>query len=430
MVIKYRQIALDKLASPDELDQLPRLVSPRTWFAGVVILLLVIGVVVWGYVGCIPVKVDAMGTFLTLSGITPVESLYSGELKEILVKTGDEVQAGQMVATLRQTDLEEQIDDDLEKLNNLINQHHDKKQFGEENLGTQQQKRYLDKLNYKMEWEINKQYLIWLKEKRDNQKALWEKGLDTKGAYIEAKTNYKNALNKNKQIQANLKQLIVENTQNENQLKQDLNDMERSIREQKLNVEQKQEKLRRERCVRSSCQGRVINISVDSGRMLNPGDEILRVERKNERADELIVKLYVASNDGPKVNPGMNVVVTPFSIETGEYGDICGFVSHVSSYTSNSEAMQRVLQNELLVQNLTAEGAPYEVTVCLLPDPATVNGLKWTTKKGAPVDIKGGTLCSASVTVENKRPAEFVMPFIRKKIFGIEKKNWVKDDDD
>ena len=429
MVIKYRQVALDKLASPDELDQLPRLVSPRTWLAGIVLLLLVFGVVLWGFVGRIPVKVDAMGTFLTLSGITPVEALYSGELKEIFVKAGDEVKPGQIVATLCQTDLEEQIDDDLEKLNNLINQHNDKKHFGEENLCTQQQKRHLDKLNYQMERQINIQYLVWLKEKRDNQKILWEKGLDTKGSYVEAKTNYENALNKNKQIEASLKQLTVENTQNENQLNQELNDMARLIREQKLCVEQAQEKLRRERCVRSPCQGRVINISVDTGRMLNPGDEILRVERKNERADELIVKLYVASNDGSKVHPGMNTSVTPFSIETGEYGDICGFVSHVSSYTVNNEAMLRVLQNDLLVQNLTANGAPYEVTVCLLPDPSTVNGLKWTTKKGAPVDIKGGTLCSAAVVVDNKRPAEFVMPFIRKKILGIKEKKWVDNND-
>jgi HlyD family secretion protein len=430
MAIKYRQVALDQLASPDELDQLPKLVSPRTWFAGVVLFLLVCGVVLWGFLGSIPVKVNAMGTFLTLSGITPVETLYSGELKEILVNVGDMVQSGQLVAVLSETDQKEKIDNDFAKLNNLIRQYEDKKRFGKENLLNQQQKWNLDKLNYQMALAINNQYLIWLKEKMADQKVLWEKGLDTKGSYVEAQTEYKNALNKNDQIKANLKQLTVENTQNKNQLNQELNDMERSIQEQKLQLDQAWQKLRRERSVRSPCQGRVINISVDTGHMVNAGTEIMRVEQETKRANELIAKLYVASNDGSKVHPGMDVTITPYSIETGQYGDVCGFVSAVSAYTVNNEAMKRVLQNNLLVQNLTANGAPYEVTVSLLPDPSTFNGLKWTTKKGAPVVIKGGTLCSATIVVEYKHPAEFVMPFIREKIFGIKEKKWVGGDED
>lgn len=429
MAIKYRQVALDQLASPDELDQLPKLVSPRTWIAGAVIFLLVCGVVLWGFLGSIPVKVNAMGTFLTLSGITPIETLYSGEMKEILVNVGDTVQAGQMVAVLSETDQKEKIDNDFTKLNNLIKQYEDKKRFGKENLMNQKQKWQLDKVNYQMALTINKQYLVWLKEKMANQKVLWEKGLDTKGSYVQAQTDYKNALNKNDQIEANLKQLTVEKIQDTNQLDQELNNMERSIQEQKQQLDQAWQKLRRERSVRSPVQGRVISISVDTGNMVNAGTEIMRIERKTKRANELIAKLYVSSNDGSKVHPGMNVTITPYSIEAGQYGDVCGFVNSVSAYTVNNEAMKKVLQNSLLVQNLTANGAPYEVTVSLLPDPSTYNGLKWTTKKGAPVIIKGGTLCSAAIAVAYKHPAEFVMPFIRKKILGIKEKKWVGSGD-
>jgi HlyD family secretion protein len=428
MAIKYRQVALDQLASPDELDQLPKLVSPRTWIAGAVIFLLVCGVVLWGFLGSIPVKVNAMGTFLTLSGITPVENLYNGELKEILVNVDDTVQAGQMVAILSETDQKEQINNESTKLNNLIKQYEDKKRFGQENLVNQQQKRHLDKLNYQMELRINKQHLVWLKEKMANQKILWEKGLDTKGTYMEAQTEYKNALNKNDQIEANIKQLVVEDAQYENQLNQEFNDMERLIQEQRLQLDQAWQKLRRERNVRSPCQGRVIDISVDTGHMVNAGTQIMRVECETKRANELIAKLYVSSSDGSKIHPGMNVTIAPYSIESGQYGDVCGFVSAVSTYTVNNENLEKVLQNSLLAQNLTANGAPYEVTVSLLPDPSTFNGLKWTTKKGAPVIIKGGMLCSASIVLQYKHPAEFVMPFIREKILGIKQKKWVEVD--
>jgi HlyD family secretion protein len=126
----------------------------------------------------------------------------------------------------------------------------------------------------------------------------------------------------------------------------------------------------------------------------------------------------------------MDVSISPFSIETGEYGELRGFVTRVSEYTVNNEAMRQVLQNDLLVQNLTANGAPYETTVCLLPDPSTVSGLEWTTRKGPPIQIRGGTLCSASVVVDQKRPVAFVVPFIRKKVLGFETQKWVQDDED
>lgn len=427
MVIKYRQVALDKVASPDELDQLPRLISPRMVFVVAVILLLVLATVVWGFVGSIPVKIEAMGTFLTRSGVRSIETLYSGEIKEILVKEGDVVEVDQVVAILNQTTLEEAINEDMERLKNLEQQYEEKERFGEEHLRNLKQKAFLDRLSYEMDLEINKRYLTWLEEKRDNQKVLWEKGLDTKGSYIQAKTNYENALNKNKQIKAQLKQLNVEIARQENQLQEQLNKLRRTIEEHRLRLGQKQEKFRRQRAVRSQCRGRVISISAKTGSMLNPGNEILQVEQQNQLTDELICKLYVESQHGSKVEPGMDTLITPFSIETGEYGNVRGFVSRVSTYTVNNAAMRRVLQNELLVQNLTAKGAPYEVTVCLLPDPSTVSGLKWSTKQGAPVEIKAGTLCSANVVIEHKRPVEFVMPFIRKKIFGIQEKSWVED---
>lgn len=429
MVIRYRQVALDKAASPDELDRLPRLISPKMMIAVIVIVLLVLGTVIWGFMGRIPVKVDAMGTFLTLSGLQPVESLYSGELQEILVREGVEIVVDQIVAILRHTDLEEQINEDRETIENLIEQYEDKKRFGEENLRIHEQKILLDRLNYEMELEINKRHLVWLEEKRDNQEALWKRGLDIKGAYIAAKVDYENALNKNQQIRASLKQLNVETILKTTQLQQELNDLQRSIKTQRLLQRENQEKLWRQRTIRSQINGRVINISVETGHMVNPGDEILRVERKDELGDELICKLYAEPNYGSKIRPGMDVSITPFSVETGAYGNVRGFVSNVSTYTVNKDSMLRLLQNEMLVQNLSAKGAPYVVTVCLLPDPSTVSGLKWSTQKGAPVKIKAGTLCSANVVIENKSPGEFVMPFVRKKIFGIKTKKWMENDD-
>jgi len=77
---------------------------------------------------------------------------------------------------------------------------------------------------------------------------------------------------------------------------------------------------------------------------------------------------------------------------------------------------------------MTTSGAPYEATAYFLPDPNSLNGLKWTTRKGARIKIESGTLCSAKIVTEQKRPVDFIMPFVQKKVFGQKEQEWLNQD--
>ena len=55
----FRQEAMDKTLSPDELDRLMRVTGPRGWLALIALLALVAAAVVWGVFGTIPVVVGA-----------------------------------------------------------------------------------------------------------------------------------------------------------------------------------------------------------------------------------------------------------------------------------------------------------------------------------------------------------------------------------
>ena len=44
----FRQEALDRLSSPDQLDQLMRVADPKRWIALTAIGALIVGVLVWG----------------------------------------------------------------------------------------------------------------------------------------------------------------------------------------------------------------------------------------------------------------------------------------------------------------------------------------------------------------------------------------------
>jgi len=68
--------------------------------------------------------------------------------------------------------------------------------------------------------------------------------------------------------------------------------------------------------------------------------------------------------------------------------------------------MQRVLRNDQLVKELSQRGSPIEVTADLLPDSSTRSGFKWSSPQGPPIGIFSGTLCTANIVVDRKRPVE------------------------
>jgi hypothetical protein len=94
----FRKEALDRLASPEQLDQLMQLTSPRGWIALAGLGLLLLAALVWGLVGWIPTTVKVDG-FLLPSLIT---ATHSGKVAEVLVQVGQDIEDGQVLFKLDQ----------------------------------------------------------------------------------------------------------------------------------------------------------------------------------------------------------------------------------------------------------------------------------------------------------------------------------------
>ena len=88
----YRKEALARLASPEQLDQLMPLTSPRGWIAlGTAALLLLMGLL-WMIFGTISVQVEGRGVLLRPGGVHRVVAPEGGIVADIVVRPGDEVQ--------------------------------------------------------------------------------------------------------------------------------------------------------------------------------------------------------------------------------------------------------------------------------------------------------------------------------------------------
>jgi multidrug resistance efflux pump len=98
----FRRAALERLSSPEQLDQLMRVTTPRGWLALLALCGLLVGALSWALWGEATEQVWGYGILLRAGGVTNLEARVSGLLTEIYVDIGDEIEDGQVVARIAQ----------------------------------------------------------------------------------------------------------------------------------------------------------------------------------------------------------------------------------------------------------------------------------------------------------------------------------------
>lgn len=96
----FREKALQRLSSPEQLDKLLPLVKPRTWIALLTTLLLVVSVIIWSFLGKIDTIARGQGIYLDFSLIHSITIPTEGQILEILITPGAKVHADQVIAMI------------------------------------------------------------------------------------------------------------------------------------------------------------------------------------------------------------------------------------------------------------------------------------------------------------------------------------------
>lgn len=94
----FRSVALERLSSPEQLDQLMQVTTPRGWLALLALIGLIVTVAAWSVSDKIPTEVVGRGILLRGGQVMSVTAPADGRIIRLLAQPGMSVQPGQALA--------------------------------------------------------------------------------------------------------------------------------------------------------------------------------------------------------------------------------------------------------------------------------------------------------------------------------------------
>lgn len=307
----FREVSLKKLSSPEQLDQMIKVTSPRGWLALVALGLLLVGAIIWSFTGSIPTKIEGSGILLNDGGVFSLTHETSGQVLDVRFSAGDTVKKGDVIARIEQPELVIEINSLLATLREL-------EKNGEES---------------------------------DQEYQTLEKQVEQLRVELDYRT-----------------QIVC------------------------------------------PIEGRLLELNMHPGSIVQPGQTLATLERYGATV-RLEAVFYVPAELAGKIQPGMEVQISPTIVNKEEYGYMLGRVTSVAEYPATAQSMMLTLGNENLVSLLAGQGAPLEMRVDLIPDNGTVSGYKWSSPAGPPLSIVGGTLVQGAVVIAREKPVAKVIPY-------------------
>lgn len=414
----FRKVALERLSSPEQLDQLLTVTSPRGWLALMGLTTLLVAAVVWGIFGSVPTKVRGACILMSEQGISTVRSPSTGRLISLYgVEEGDVITKGQAIARVDQPQLEQQIENtrlELKGLNRRLEQKKWEISAAEllENKSIEQRKASLAE-NVKAQ----QQSVAVLSERVTHLEDMFERGLVSQSELLQSRKELIEADQSLRQSRIQYDQLDLEKLEHSDQHEAEVFALDQQIllKQDQLVLLEKQ--LQGSASIEAPFDGIVVEIAAREGASVDVGQELLSIELTGE-ADQLDVIAYLSPGDGKKLDRGMSVQVAPATVKAEEFGYMLGAVDSVSEFPVSSEKILKQFGNPDLVRTFTAKGDPIMMIAHLERAEGTPSGFVWTSEVGPPHGVYSGTVCNVLVTVREQPPITLVIPTL-KKFFGL-----------
>lgn len=408
----FRQAALDRLASPEQLDRLVTLTDPRGWIALSTVGVLTVATILWGFLGTLPTTVKGQGILLSEKGrLSDAMAPAAGTLSAILPGVGDSVSEGQVIARISQGNLVQQI----RNLDDLIAERQAELARKKDGFAREQtiKQRNLDQRRQALTQTLDaaNQHAGYLQSLLTQLEQMAAQGISTRQRVQETRTELSKAQREAASARSDLLRLDSEAL--ETRLRQDseLTELDARINDAARQKRELAVRLDEQSVVTAPASGRVIEVKRSTGSVIGVGEPVLTIESGSSRLKTVV---FVGTEDGKKIHPGMTVRITPDTVKKEEWGSLTASVRDVSEFPVTTTGMAAILPNPGLIDLLAKKGAPYAVEVDLDADNTSPSGYRWTSGRGPDMILTSGTTVKADVTVERRRPVDLVLPALRK----------------
>jgi HlyD family secretion protein len=406
----FRETALERLSSPERLDTLLRITRPRAWIALLALLAVLGGTAIWGVYGHAPDTVDGSGILVRRGGLFEIDPQGAGVIRELLVKPGDPVRAGQAVARIAQPELERTIGQTEALIAEMTSHRERRGQFigrGKdlEIAGLRSRLEQIESSSAALQAQVR-----YLDERRDAQAQALSAGLIARDAYegtVQELARVREGLGS---LETERRQIATRRVQLDNDAGERVFSLDQELRAQQRQLAILRERYAETAEVESPHTGLVVEQRADPGDVIEAGRAVFTIELAGEPLDAVI---FVPS-EGKRLQPGMTVHLSPAGVAWEDHGYLLGTVRSVSPGPASSASMNELLRNDTLVQQFSAKGGAYMVTVDLVEDGGTPSGFRWTTRQGPSLRLGSGTLLDARFVVAEERPIDLVVPALRR----------------
>ena len=406
----FRQTAIDRLSGPERLDTLVRITRPRAWIALGAVFVVLAGAVFWGVYGHAPDTIEGAGMIMRRGGLFEIDAQGAGVIRELLVKPGDHVKAGDVVARIAQPELERTILQTEALIAEMTRHGAQRGRFigrgtDLEKAGLRSRLKQIEESTAALRAQQG-----YLAHRRDAQSQALASGLIARDAYEDTIQQLARVREGLGALETERRQIAARHVQLDNDAGERLFSVEQGLRAQQRQLEILRHRHAATAEVESPHSGLLVEQRADPGDVIDAGRTVFTVELSDQPLDSVIF----VPLEGKRLTPGMKVQLSPAGVPWEEYGYMLGTVQSVSPGPASSASMNALLRNDALVQQFSAGGGAYLVVVDLLEDARSPSGFKWTTRLGPSMPIGSGTLLRARFIVGEQRPIHLVVPALRR----------------
>ncbi|MEI6985819.1 MAG: NHLP bacteriocin system secretion protein [Rhodospirillaceae bacterium] len=409
----FREQALERLSSPDQLDQAMRVARPIGWLAIGLFLVVTIMAGTWATISTAPVIVRGQGILIEQGGVTDIVAASEGRVIDLAVDVGAYVEKGTLIARISLPEIEQRILSAKKALQELADQRTLILELQAQDRISRKSFADHQRINLQNSIAILSERLRAHEERLAGQQLLWDKRFIAKQLLVETHILVTGTKEQIAKVKADLESLDLEVKTRENNNKHELMTLDAQIGSTSRALADLEASLIENGNLKATASGTVAEMKVSPGDVVSRGTSLLSLisTRTRQSTGGLVAVVFIAAADGKKVKTGMTVQIAPSTVKREEYGSIIGIVRTVADIPATAEGLMRLLKNRQLVQELSQNGAPIKIEV-ELERANTPSGFNWSSSRGPDLTIDQGTLTGAFITVRRIRLITMMFPML------------------